>query len=124
MTLSTALLTVLNITLWKENQIQAVITKDIQLILPLALTLGLGGLLSLNSRIVFVLLAYISIAGVMLVITLLHTNIWVLLMRKENTFNTWRELLPMLLLGFCTAQIQFMLLAVARLSLTGTWIVL
>lgn len=124
MTLSIALLAVLNITLWKDNQTQALISNVSQLFPPLALTLGLGSLLLLNARIVFILLAYISITAVILVITLLHTNIWVLLMRKENTYNNLRELLPMLVLGLCTAQIQFMLLAAARLSLTGGWIVL
>lgn len=123
MTLSIALLSVLNTTLWSESQPQGIVTRPAQLILPLAITLALGGLLLLQTRIVFVLLTYMSIAAVISVVTLLHTNIWVLLLRKENTFSSWKALSAMLILGFCTAQAQFILMAAGRMLLTGGWII-
>ena len=122
-TLSFSLLSVLNATLWKDWQPTSIVVNLTDVLLPFAITLITGGLFLVQSRTIFMIVAYIAIATVILVITLLHANIWILLLRKENIYTSWHELSAMLMLGFCTAQAQFILMATARLSLTGNWII-
>ncbi|MDZ4159352.1 MAG: DUF2085 domain-containing protein, partial [Anaerolineaceae bacterium] len=51
-------------------------------------------------------LALLSSATVVLLLTLIHTIVWVLLLKKENAFRTWQALRLFLAAGLCTALLQ------------------
>jgi len=66
-------------------------------------------------------LALISAAGVLLLLTLAYTMVWVMIFRTENKYLNIGQLLLPLVCGFGTALVQIILLDMARYALTGTW---
>jgi uncharacterized membrane protein len=66
-------------------------------------------------------LALISAAGVLLLLTLAYTMVWVMIFRTENKYQSVGQLLLPLAAGFGLALAQIILLDVARYALTGTW---
>lgn len=60
-------------------------------------------------------------AGVVLLLTLAYAVIWTILFHRENTFRTWRDLVPYLALGLAGAVIQIGALDLIRFWVTGTW---
>lgn len=63
----------------------------------------------------------VSSGGVLLLLTMVYSMVWVMLMRIENTFDSWREIGIPLLAGLTIALIQITLIDIFRLWLTGTW---
>jgi len=63
----------------------------------------------------------LSAAGVLLLLTMVYAMVWAMLMRIENTFNSWREIGIPLLAGLTVALLQITLIDIFRLWLTGTW---
>ena len=66
-------------------------------------------------------LALISAAGVLLLLTLAYSMVWVMLFHRENTYQNAHQLLLPLAGGFGLALAQIILLDLARYVLTGTW---
>lgn len=63
----------------------------------------------------------LSASGVLLLLTMVYAMVWVMVMRLENTFDSWRETGIPLLAGLTIALIQITLIDIFRLWLTGTW---
>lgn len=66
-------------------------------------------------------LALLSAAGVMLLLTIVYTMVWVMLTKEENQFLELRQLWPWISAGFTTALLQIAALDVVRYLLTGSW---
>jgi hypothetical protein len=66
-------------------------------------------------------LILLSTAGLLVLLTLLYTVIWILIFRKENEFSNWRDLGWWTAAGSVTAGLQIALLDAIRFLLTGTW---
>ncbi len=66
-------------------------------------------------------LALISAAGVLILLTLVYSMVWMLLLKKENLYNTLSQMVMFLVAGFGTAILQIALMDIARFLLTGTW---
>ena len=92
---------------------------------PLAGLLALGGLLDLivltENPLVLYPLALISAAGVLVLVTLVYTMIWLMILRQEGSFDRLNELLLPLAGGFALGMAQIILLDLGRFLLTGTW---
>lgn len=119
LTMSTALATLFNITIWKDSQNTAILGSPWQVIGYLALSTALGTVLISSKGNLFSLLAYISIGTVIVIISMLYTIFWVIMTRKEMQFTTFRPLGIYLLAGFGTAVGQILLLYFLRQSLLG-----
>ena len=76
--------------------------------------------LSANPLILYPLIL-LSTGGLLTLLTLLYAVIWVLLKRRENTFNSWSDLSWWLLAGFASALFQIALIDAVRYFTTGTW---
>ena len=93
--------------------------------------LQFGGLLSLGLLLDFLVLtenplilypmALISAAGVMIVLTLVYTMVFVMLFRLENRFDRLSELIFPLASGFMIALLQIAAIDFLRYWWTGTW---
>lgn len=91
----------------------------------LGLLAGLAGLVDLMvlSEVPFLLypLAVLSAAGVLTLLTMVYTMIWIMLLRAENGFTTLRQMWFPLTAGAGMALLQIALIDVMRYLFTGTW---
>jgi uncharacterized membrane protein len=117
--MSTALLTLFNLTVWQDGVNQPLLRRPIQVAAyATASTLGAWILLSANANF-FRLFAYISIGTVLVIITLLYALFWIILLKKENSFTKWRSLGLFLTAGFASAMLQITLLTMLRQWIIG-----
>ena len=80
------------------------------------------GLLALTGNpLILYPLVLLSTGGLMVLLTLLYTVIWILLKRKENSFQSWRDLRWWIVAGFGTALLQIAVIDLIRFSMSGTW---
>jgi len=112
--MSTALMTLFNITAWKGAIHQPLLDKLWQAISYTGLSLITAFLLIRGNSLLFTVLAYASLFSVLLIITLLYTIFWVIIFRQEGQFENLGTMTPFLLAGFSTALIQIFLLNILR----------
>ena len=87
----------------------------------LILALILDGLVLSENPLVLYPLALISAAGVMILLSMVYSMVWLMLLRAENRFQfAWQLVLP-LTGGFGIALLQIIALDLVRFLLTGTW---
>jgi hypothetical protein len=115
------LLPAFNMTVWQRSGKPLVPSGlgDLGLLLLLALILAL--LLFSGSPALLYPLALLSAAGVMLILAMVYSLIWIVMARAENRARSWRDLALPLLGGFGAAMLQIALIGLARFWLTGTW---
>lgn len=65
--------------------------------------------------------ALISAIGVIVILTMVYTLVWIMVFRKENSFDHVSELLIPISAGFLTTLIQIGGVDMLRFWLTGTW---
>jgi uncharacterized membrane protein len=96
--------------------------KDLRI---LFIIIGLGVLADLlilsGSKYVLVPAALISTFGVVLLLTMVYTIIWLRILRKENTFSRLSQITRYIIVGFFFAMVQIALLDLIRFIITGTW---
>ena len=66
-------------------------------------------------------LSLLSVLNLLIILTAIHTILWVLLLKKENLFLNFSQLKTYMLCGFITVIIQIALMDFIRYQLTGTW---
>ena len=108
-------------TLWKQWDRQPALQgiRSLGALFVLAAILDLM-VLTENPLILFPL-ALLSAAGVLVLLTLIYTMLWLMILRAENRFERAAQLLLPLLGGFGTALVQIAMLDGLRYLLTGTW---
>jgi len=90
--------------------------------LPLLALAGVMNIMVLSENpLLLYPLALISAAGVLILLTLVYSMVWMLLLKKENLYNTLSQMVMFLVAGFGTAILQIALMDIARFLLTGTW---
>ena len=117
--MSTAIVTLFNVTVWKDGSREAVLRNPWQIAIFLTASAGSAVLLLFSKLFVFQFLAGISILAVLGIITLLYSIFWVILSRRENQMMKFVDLIPFLLAGFATAIGQVMLLNLLRTAILG-----
>jgi hypothetical protein len=108
-------------TIWREFSLQSSINSDQDWVVLLGTGILLGGGILSSNPILQYPIMLLSILGVLLLVSLLYTMIWILLARRENSFNTWRDLLWWGMAGFSSGLLQIMVIDCLRFLLTGTW---
>lgn len=92
---------------------------------PMAGLLLLGILLDLvvlsENPLVLYPLALVSAAGVIVLLTMVYTMVWLLIFRAENRFRSLQALWLPLMGGFALSLLQIGLFDLLRYMLTGTW---
>jgi uncharacterized membrane protein len=82
---------------------------------------GLDAVVLTENPVVLYPLALVSTAGVLILLTMVYTMVLVMLFRRENRYESSRQLWLPLLAGFTIALLQIALMDWARFYLTGTW---
>jgi hypothetical protein len=116
---STALMTLFNLSIWKNPQKTPLLHSPWQVAGYAAAAAVLGSLLAFGGLIIFKALAYISVLTIIMVISALYTIFWVIIFRKENTFERLADLYLFMLAGLGTAVVQMTLLSALRAWVIG-----
>ena len=106
--------------LWRSPQYQPIISTGrelIQLLILAALTVFL--LLSNRPTLLYVL-ALVSVAGLLLIVTALNTVILLVIFRRDGRALVWRQTAVPLLVGFLVTLVELSMISLFRFKLTGT----
>ena len=117
--MSTALLTLFNLSVWKSADDAPLLYSPWQVVGYVGVSALAGLTLLFGNAILFQVLAYISIMTVIVIISMLYCVFWIILLRKENTFPNWKSLWLFLIAGFATAMLQITLLDMLRQWVLG-----
>jgi uncharacterized membrane protein len=117
-----------NQTMWKDANTQRTNAgerrafPDLKSFAPLfGLTLLLDLLVLTENPIVLYPVAFIGAGGVLILLTMVYSMIWVMIMRQENDFTRFSQLWLALAVGFTIAMLQIAAIDLLRFWLTGTW---
>ena len=119
--IAAALYPAFNASVWRQADARPAIDglKKMGLIVCFAIILDLV-ILSENPLILYPL-AIISAAGILVILTLVYTMLWLVVLKRENRYNGFAELIIPLIGGFGLALIQIAILDWLRFLITGTW---
>ncbi|KAF0108963.1 MAG: hypothetical protein FD146_7 [Anaerolineaceae bacterium] len=115
------LLPAFNQTVWADAEDKTSFPSLKPFALLLGITLALDLLTLTESPIVLYPAAFISTVGVLALLTMVYTMVWVMLMRQDNAFTSYSQMWLPLLAGLTIALIQIAGIDTLRFWLTGTW---
>lgn len=119
--MSAVLMPIFNQTVWKDWNEQPLLHSWRQLAKVVLLAVIVDGAILSENMYLLYPLALLSSATVVTILTMLYTVVWILLLGKENKYQTINDLATILLAGFTTALLQIALMDLGRYILTGTW---
>jgi uncharacterized membrane protein len=116
-----ALFPVFNQTVWRdwENKPALVGWQSWSVLFGVALLLD--GIVLTENPLVLYPLALISTGGVLVILTMVYTMIWLMILRRENRITRFAQLTFPLVGGFAVTLLQIIVLDLIRYWLTGTW---
>jgi uncharacterized membrane protein len=120
LTMSALVYPVLNFTLWRHSASEPAIRDLRDLGVLLLLEAGVVGLVLTRWSFLLYPLALLSASGVLALLTSVNSMLVLMIVRRENVVDTWREALIPLLAGFTVSLIQVGMIDVVRYTLTGT----
>jgi hypothetical protein len=65
--------------------------------------------------------AFISVLGVLVLLSPVFCIVWITIMRQENTIDSLKQLWMPALAGLTLALLMIMVIDLIRLGVTGTW---
>lgn len=119
--LSAALFPAFNQTVWVNWDHRSAISGWSSFFGLVILGVLLDLLISSGSPLVLYPLAVISTAGVLILLVMIYSMIWIMLFRLDNRYANFRQLSLPLAGGFVLALLQIGLFSLLRYLLTGTW---
>jgi len=108
-------------TVWTKINLRPSLDGFRSLLGLLAAALLIDFLVLTENPIILYPLALISAGGVVGLLTIVYTMVWVMLLQVENQFTEFRQLWPWISAGFATALLQIAALDYVRYLFTGTW---
>jgi len=110
-----------NQTMWKDaGELRAF--PHLKSFAPLfGLTLLLDLLVLTENPVILYPVAFIGVGGVLILLMMVYSMIWVMVMRQENEFTRFSQLWLALAAGFTIAMLQIAAIDLLRFWLTGTW---
>jgi uncharacterized membrane protein len=119
--ISVLLVPAFNQTVWKRYNPLRILEgpRDFGILLGLAILLILFVLT--ENPIVLYPLSLVSSGGVLMLLTMVYSMVWVMIFRLENRFEGMRNFIYLLIAGFAVALTQIFVLDFLRFLLTGTW---
>lgn len=110
-----------NQTVWKGVDNRPALANMRKFLLLLAIALLFDMLVLSGNPLLLYPLALVSAAGVLVLLTIVYSMVWVLILRAENRYQHFRQLIFPLIGGFGFALLQIVILDIGRYILTGTW---
>jgi len=121
MGMGTVLYAAFNQSVWKELDMRPALEnwRDLGLLIVLMFFVDLAILT--ESPLVLYPVALISVLGVLALLSLIFTVVWVMVTREENAFSSLREMWIPLTAGMTLTLIMLLAIDIFRFRLTGTW---
>jgi len=119
--IAAALFPAFNQTAWKDMDERAALPDLKSFGLLFGVTLALVALVLTDSPIVLYPLAILTPLGVLTLLTMVYTMVWIMIMRQDNAFTRLVHMWLPLLAGLTIAMIQIAAIDAVRFWLTGTW---
>jgi uncharacterized membrane protein len=111
---------VINQSLWREaDNRPSLAWREFGILFGILLVVDLGILT--ESPIILYPVAILSVLGVLSLLTMVFSIVWVLLMRQENIFERAQQLWLPVGAGLTMALLMISVIDLLRLKLTGTW---
>ena len=118
--MASVLFPVVNQTLWRDADDRPVLTwKEFGGLLGIVLVVDFA-ILS-EQPIVLYPIAFLSVLGVVALLSMVFSIVWIIIMRQENTFETLKQLWMPALAGLTLTFLMISVIDLLRLKLTGTW---
>jgi uncharacterized membrane protein len=121
MGMASALFAAFNQTTWKDVDMRPALGtwRDLGLLAAIILVADL--LILTESPIVLYAVAFLSVFGVLTLLTLIFSVVWMMIMKLDNTFSDPKALWISLLAGFTLALLMILGIDLLRFGFTGTW---
>ena len=118
--MASVLYPVVNQTIWREADERPALTrKEFGGLLGIILLFDLG-ILSERPLILYPI-AFLSVLGVVALLSIVFTIVWVIIMRQENAFERLKQLWLPATAGLTLTFLMISVIDLLRLQLTGTW---
>jgi len=119
--ISAAMFPAYNQTIWKEQDSRPALggLKDLSMLMVITLIIDL--LVLTDNIFVLVPLAIVSTAGVLVLLTMIYSILWLMLFRQENKFEKISQSWLALLAGLTLGILQIALIDAFRFWMTHTW---
>jgi uncharacterized membrane protein len=121
MVISVFIYPLLGQTIWSQQDLKPTISGPQDWSILLGGEVVLGSLILTGNPLLLYPMIICSIAGLILLLSILYGIIWILVTKKENSFLSWSDLSWWGLAGFGTALAQILVIDLIRFTLTGTW---
>jgi uncharacterized membrane protein len=109
-----------NQSVWKTYDKEPVLTwKKLAILVAIVFLVDLA-ILS-ESPVVLLPIAFLSVLGVLTLLIMVFSTVWLLIMRQENAFASLKELWLPFLAGTTLAFLMITVIDLLRFKLTGTW---
>ncbi|MGD2143261.1 MAG: DUF2085 domain-containing protein [Anaerolineae bacterium] len=120
LTISALVFPLLNVTLWRHPAQEPALRRSLHLGVLLLCEISLVVLVLSRRDILVYPLALLSAAGVLTLLTSVNSVIALILLRRENTAETWRQSIGPISVGLVLSLVQIGLIDGIRFVLTGT----
>jgi hypothetical protein len=118
--MASVLYPVVNQTLWQEADDRPALTwKEFGGLLGIILLMDLG-ILS-EQPVILYPIAFLSVLGILALLSMVFSIVWIIIMRQENTFEKLKQLWMPATAGLTLTFLMISLIDLLRLKLTGTW---
>lgn len=105
-------------TLWAESREERVLRNTGELALLVAVAAAVGFVAQSEAVWLYYPLALLSVAGELLMLSLVNTLVLCVLLRREGAATNWRQAAPLWLAGLAAALVEVNLVNVARQALS------
>lgn len=120
LTMGIIVLSALAQTLWVRPDYSPVLENGRELFALLGLALLSATLVVSNRAAISYVLALVSVAGLLFLVSVLNSVILLILLRRDGRFHSWRAAVPVLTLGLLLALAETSAASILRYNLTGT----
>jgi uncharacterized membrane protein len=119
--ISAAMFPAFNQTIWKQQDLKPALPRIKELSMLLVITLIIDLLVLTDNPFALVPLAIVSTAGVLVLLTMIYSILWLMLFKQENKFDRFSQIWLALVAGLTVGLLQIALIDALRFWLTGTW---
>ena len=119
--ISLVLYPIYNQTIWREWLKEPIFGNAKHLLILFGSVILVDYLVIIENPILEYLLALASVMGVILMLSMAYSLMWIILLGLENKYWNSRHLCPVILLGMISALSQIAIIDIVRFQLTMTW---